>query len=100
MAPIIANAPFLTLRMIWADSAVLVTIAVPVFNESVTVAAVIRRLLEVPLSASRGILVVTDGTREVLDALPLDASVRIIHAPKNGGSDGRCGSAWLRRAAR
>lgn len=67
----------------------LVSILVPVFNESSTVAAVIRRLLEVPLPAPREILVVndgsTDGTREVLDGLPAHESVRIIHAPRNGG---------------
>ena len=67
----------------------LVSIIVPVFNESTTVAAVIRRLIEVPLPADREILVVndgsTDGTRDVLDALPVHALVRVIHAPQNGG---------------
>jgi glycosyltransferase involved in cell wall biosynthesis len=69
--------------------AALVSIIVPVFNESATVAAVIARLLEVPLPADREILVVndgsTDGTRGVLDALPPHAGVRILHAPTNGG---------------
>jgi dolichol-phosphate mannosyltransferase len=67
----------------------LVTIIVPVFNEAKTVAAVIARLLDVPLPADREILVVndgsTDGTRSVLDALPADPRVRIIHAERNGG---------------
>lgn len=67
----------------------LVSILVPVFNESATVAAVIQRLLEVPLPAPREILVVndgsTDGTRKVLDELPATPGVRIIHAPSNGG---------------
>ena len=67
----------------------LVSIIVPVFNESATVAAVIQRLIEVPLPADREILVVndgsTDGTREVLDGLPANALVRVIHAPQNGG---------------
>lgn len=67
----------------------LVSIIVPVFNESATVAAVIARLLEVALPAEREILVVndgsTDGTREVLDGLPAHPRVRVIHAPRNGG---------------
>ena len=67
----------------------LVSIIVPVFNESATVAAVIRRLLEVPLPAEREILVVndgsTDGTRQVLDDLPAHPAVRVIHAAANGG---------------
>jgi len=67
----------------------LVSIIVPVFNESATVAAVIRRLIEVSLPADREILVVndgsTDGTRAVLDGLPAHEAVRVIHAPRNGG---------------
>jgi glycosyltransferase involved in cell wall biosynthesis len=67
----------------------LITIIVPVYNESATVAAVIRRVLEVPLPVAREILVVndgsTDGTREVLDALPEDAAVRVVHARVNVG---------------
>lgn len=66
-----------------------VTIIVPVFNESGTVAAVLARLLEVPLPAAREILVVndgsTDGTRGVLDAFPPHPDLRVLHAEKNGG---------------
>jgi glycosyltransferase involved in cell wall biosynthesis len=69
--------------------AAFVSILVPVFNESATVAAVIHRLLEVPLPAPREIVVVndgsTDGTRAALDSLPAHPSVRIIHAAENGG---------------
>ena len=67
----------------------LISIVVPVYNEERTVAAVIERLIAIDLPAPREILVVndgsTDGTRDVLDALPVHALVRVIHAPQNGG---------------
>ena len=68
----------------------LITILVPVFNESRTVASVIDRLLTVDLPAPREIVVVndgsSDGTREVLDAFPIHGdSVRILHVEKNAG---------------
>lgn len=68
----------------------LLSIIVPVYNEASTVAAVIDRLLTVPLPAPREIVVVndgsTDGTREVLDALPPRPGVLdVVHAEKNGG---------------
>ena len=67
----------------------LVSIVVPVFNEESTVAAVIERLLSMRLPIPREILVVndgsTDGTRGVLDTLPADPSLRIVHAAVNGG---------------
>ena len=68
----------------------LISIIVPVFNEAPTVAAVVDRLLTIPLPAPREIVVVndgsTDGTREVLEALPPHPGVlEIVHAARNGG---------------
>jgi glycosyltransferase involved in cell wall biosynthesis len=68
----------------------LLSIVVPVFNEEATVGAVIARLLAVDLPLAREILVIndgsTDGTRGVLDALPLvGETLRVVHAPTNGG---------------
>lgn len=67
----------------------LLSIIVPVFNEESTVGAVIERLLVIDLPVAREILVVndgsTDGTRAVLDGLPARETLRIVHAPVNGG---------------
>jgi glycosyltransferase involved in cell wall biosynthesis len=67
----------------------LLSIVVPVYNEQRTVAAVIERLLTIDLPVAREILVVndgsTDGTRDVLDAIPARPELRIVHAPENGG---------------
>ncbi len=67
----------------------LLSIIVPVFNEESTVGAVIERLLVIDLPVAREILVVndgsTDGTRAVLDGLPTRETLRIVHAPVNGG---------------
>jgi glycosyltransferase involved in cell wall biosynthesis len=68
----------------------LVSILVPVYNEAKTVRQVIERLLEIPLPAAREIIVVndgsTDGTRDVLDAIPpVPGVLAIVHAPQNGG---------------
>ena len=68
----------------------LLTIVVPVYNEAGTVKQVIDRLLQIPLPVAREIIVVndgsTDGTAQVLDALPRDApALSIVHAPANGG---------------
>ncbi len=67
----------------------LISIIVPVYNESRTVASVIERLLAIDLPAPREILVVndgsTDGTREVLDQVTERPELRIIHAERNGG---------------
>ncbi len=66
------------------------TILVPVFNEARTVASVIERLKTVALPVPREIVVIndgsSDGTRQVLDALPRpDGAVRIVHVERNAG---------------
>lgn len=68
----------------------LLSILVPVYNESRTVAAVIDRLMTVALPVPREIVVVndgsSDGTREVLDALDgRNDTVTILHVEKNAG---------------
>ena len=67
----------------------LISIIVPVFNEAGTVAAVIDRLLAIDLPAPREIIVVNDGsadgTRAVLDALPPNPIVTLLHADRNRG---------------
>jgi glycosyltransferase involved in cell wall biosynthesis len=68
----------------------LLSIIVPVYNESKTVEQVIRRLLEIPLPLAREIIVVddgsTDGTGAVLDAIsPVPGVLSIVHAKANGG---------------
>jgi glycosyltransferase involved in cell wall biosynthesis len=67
----------------------LLSIVVPVFNEHRTIGAVVSRLLTIALPLDREIIVVndgsTDGTREVLDGLPRDRRVSIVHLEKNAG---------------
>jgi len=68
----------------------LLSILVPVFNESRTVASVIDRLMTVDLPVPREIVVIndgsSDGTREVLDAFPVQSgAVTILHVERNAG---------------
>jgi len=68
----------------------LLSILVPVFNESRTVASVIDRLMTVDLPVPREIVVIndgsSDGTREVLDAFPVHGgAVTILHVERNAG---------------
>ena len=67
----------------------LVSIIVPVYNESATVAAVIERLLTIDLPAAREIIVVndgsSDGTAEILQKLQGTPLVRIVQADRNRG---------------
>jgi len=67
-----------------------ISIVVPVFNEGGTIAAVIERLLTIPLPAPREIIVVNDGsrdsTRTVLEGLAgRDPALSILHADENRG---------------
>lgn len=72
-----------------ADGNALVSIIVPVYNESATVAQVVARLLAIDLPARRDIIVVndgsTDGTHDVLERLRGTPHVTILHAERNGG---------------
>lgn len=67
----------------------LISIIVPVYNERGTIGAVLERLRAIDLPLDREIIVVndgsTDGTREVLDALPRRDEVTCIHLPRNQG---------------
>jgi glycosyltransferase involved in cell wall biosynthesis len=67
----------------------LISIIVPVFNESATVASVIERLLTIELPAAREIIVVNDGsndgTHAVLEKLRGTPLLRIVHAERNRG---------------
>jgi len=68
----------------------LLSIIVPVYNESATIGAVIDRLLTIDLPLDREIIVVndgsTDGAREVLDkVVPGRTCVSVVHLPENRG---------------
>jgi glycosyltransferase involved in cell wall biosynthesis len=72
------------------DDSQLISILVPVFNESRTVAAVIDRLRTIPLPAPREIIVVDDGssddTGEIVERLAARVpDMRVIRSPRNHG---------------
>ena len=67
-----------------------ISIIVPVYNEAATIAAVIDRLLTIPLPADREIIVVNDGsrdgTKEVLDGIATKSpELTILHGDVNRG---------------
>lgn len=67
-----------------------VSIIVPVYNESATIAAVVERLLTIDLPAPREVIVVNDGsrdaTRKVLDGLAnRSPELKIVHVEDNRG---------------
>ena len=68
----------------------LLSIIVPVYNESATIGAVIDRMLTIELPIDREIIVVndgsTDGTRDVLDGVvPGRERLSVVHLPANRG---------------
>lgn len=68
----------------------LLSIIVPVFNESATITAVLDRLLEIPLPLPREIIAVNDGSHDGTGAA-LDAAaaasplITAVHLEQNGG---------------
>jgi glycosyltransferase involved in cell wall biosynthesis len=80
----------------------LLSIIVPVYNESATIGAVLDQLLTIELPVPREIIAVNDGSRDGT-AAALDASakasplVTAIHHPKNAGK-GRAVRTGLARA--
>jgi glycosyltransferase involved in cell wall biosynthesis len=68
----------------------LLSIIVPVYNESATIGAVLERLLSIDLPIAREIIAVNDGSRDGT-AAALDAAARLsplitaIHLEQNGG---------------
>ena len=67
----------------------LLSIIVPVYNEARTVRQVIDRLRQIPLPIDREIIVVndgsTDGTADVLNAIPPAERLSIVNSAVNGG---------------
>ncbi len=66
-----------------------VSIIVPVYNEEQTVVPLLQRLLAIPITVDREVLVVndgsTDGTEAGLQAFGRQPGLQIIHASTNAG---------------
>src|SRR5690349_20727309 len=68
----------------------LLSVIVPVYNESQTISAVLDRLLSIDLPVPREIIAVNDGSRDGT-AAALDAAaarsplITVAHLPQNGG---------------
>lgn len=64
------------------------SIIIPAYNEVKTIAEIIRKVSEVPLSLEKEIIVVddfsTDGTRTVLRSLPSETTKIILHERNQG----------------
>jgi glycosyltransferase involved in cell wall biosynthesis len=68
----------------------LLSVIVPVYNESTTIGAVLDRLLAIDLPIAREIIAVndgsTDGTAAALDAAAARSElITVVHQPQNGG---------------
>lgn len=89
-----------TIRFFSLVSADLISIVVPVYNEEATIGTVIRLLLAMPLPAPRQIIVVNDGTRDVLEALSAEPSLEVVHLTAIGAKDTRSVPDWRARVGR
>ena len=67
---------------------VTLSVVIPVYNEARTIAAVIERVLKAPVDLPREIIVVddasTDGTRELLQAMPPGEIRLVLHDVNRG----------------
>ena len=74
------------------------SILIPVFNERRTIDALLRRVLDAPLSIDREVLIAddgsTDGTRDILERWRGTADVRIEFMSENVGRGGVIKALW------
>jgi len=68
------------------------SILIPVYNESKTIAELIRRVLDAEIPVEKEVLVgddgSSDGTRDILAAMPVRPDLRIEFMPENVGRGG------------